>query len=533
MSYAGHRLTSAEWAGGDVWLLVITWDGRPYRFATRAVEVTTADGDVLPFAGGLDIDPELRADIADNGAEDSIPIDSLLFPVSVAAEDRAGRPLVGASAELSVWSTSRTYEERELVISGTVGAARFGGIDAPVSIDLEPASMEEGALIPSPGAVVTETGWPNAASTALGLSYPLVFGRPGLGATVDEKSRGGAPALLVDTTSNGVWLVSDGRVAAANGTSAAAFIVNTADGSSEAATVTQTTDGNGRLCAIVTGAGGGSPVTVDDAATYWLDWSTTDGGIVKDDGNDAAETAGDVALWLLARSSAKIDRGRWEAAADSLTGYRFAFYFDEPAAPLDRVVDLFAALPVSIGTGPGGVSPTVVNLEAREVDAVTHIEEGRNVDPADGGLVTVDRGDIVNELRVSYGPRADNGEMQHAFTLTGDLNATGATIVPACVASHSVHGSRVESLELPYVYESATALRIAHSVLRARALAPRVTTWADRTGGLGWLQAGDVVTLTSSRLSYTSQVAHVIGRRPLSQTIEIAVYPSLSRDSRT
>lgn len=526
----GKPLTPDDYRSGFVWLLSVTWGGRVFRFASASVSIDDEDGVTHRFDGGLVVDYAQEAPFLEDAPEDDVSFDGLIFPVDVADWHAKGRHLVGSDAELARWVAGRTLEDREIVAIGVVEATEYGEDGEPIALTMRPEAQVDGVTIPPADARVSAETWATAPDRFVGAYYPTVIGKPGLG--ISDISRGGSPALLVDDSGNGKWLIAGHPVAATS-----VVVVAIEDGDSGTLTVTHEEDGLGRLCAVVEGDAGGFKITGHEIHEVWVDWSASAGGAIQYDGSTAAETGQEVVHWLMEASAARHNEGAWRAAKPLIDRYKFAFYVDEPTPPADIMTEAIRPmLPVSLVTGPKGIEPIVWRLDATTQDAVAVLEHDRNVWRA--GYAHVERTGLYNEVRIDYAPRSDNGQTHRSRTITGrDVGADLADVWPSahCRASRSVWGQQSIAVDATHIYDTVTADRVIAWMARAHSSPRTVIPYDDPTGALGYLRPGDVVALTDTPLGFTSRTAYIGAVRwaGTALSLDVILIHDLTRDARS
>lgn len=508
----GRPFTAAELrVGGVVYLVDLEWAGRTWRFASESVDVVTDDGTVLHYAeAGVEPSWTSSIDLFQRRATPSrAALDRLFFGVDVPRLVAQGQWFERGTATLSQWVPGRTWEQRRVLSIGRLKDPQYGGGSDGVSLSIEPFDMADRALWPPPAARVTAATCPSAAEAAMGQPYPFPIGKPGLGLATSTQDTGVAPALLVDT-SNRYLLVAGAAVAASS-------VVVTSDRleRSKSFSTTSWTDGLGRTCTVVqldsTSTGGN--IDANDGDTYRVDWSASSGGILSLDQSTALEGAGEVCEYLLRQSEVPFNAGAWAAVRRFLAPYKLAFYVDEPQTPWQLVSEaILPLLPVSVRTGPLGVEPVVWRVNAGATDAVMAFEDGRNVEVLLDGVQHVDP-PVANEHRIDFAPRA-GGTPYRSLTATGrDVATDDATVVTnrACRASRLTFGATLQAdpVRTRVVYAEATARRCLAWRATAHAFPWRALKVAAVDAAVGAVVEGDVVTLTSSRLSLSDQVAHV------------------------
>lgn len=493
---------------GIVWLLDLTWAGQVWRFASEPVVVPTDAGEALVYLEGPF--PDAYSDGADlfssTTTPTSIGFEGLVFDHDVAELVARGHWLELGTAEVSQWMEGRTWEQRRVVLRGRVRDPRHGVDGDPVSFSVSPDELDEGELVPPAAAVVSAATWPSAAESALGASYPWVFGRPGLGLSTDLASTAGAPALLVHVASR-YLLVAGHRVAASS-----VDVIDVTNGVRKPFNVTHRADGLGRQVATVTldAAAGAGNITAADGVEYAVDWSETGGGLEAD--GALVTSAGDVAIWLLSAAGVEYDRGAWAALRSRLAPYRLDFYLDDPESPLRLLREAVLPLvPVSMSRGPYGIEPTWWRVDATAADAAIALEHERNMEVLD--LVDYVDPPLANEFRMTYAPRW-TGEPYRTLTYTGDaaVGAGDATVQPfgPCVASRSVWGAlTAEPLDTRLVQRPEVAGRVLAWRAQAHAFPWRVVQCRALDPELALARKGDVATVTHAGLHWSDQVGLV------------------------
>lgn len=524
--------------GSLYWLAEMDWAGRTLRWATRAVKITDADGNVLPFAGGLDVDYSEEFDLMGDGiSQPQIALRGLYLPDDLNLPDliNKGQTLHRAPVVVSQWVAGRTLEQKVVRFRGVARLVDYGDRDEPISLTVRAIGLSGDAVWPPADALVNSDTWPSANENAEGQRYPWVLGRPGLNiGTADPEIDGGSPAPVVNTTGNGKVLIAGHPV-----DTTTVHISDAKNGTHSASlSVTEEVDGLGRLVSTVALATSGA-VFADDGE-YWARWDGTgNGGLVNPyrAGTDLSG-AGDVIRWAVSQTGAPVDVGAFAAVADHLNSWRVDTYFD-------REVDLWAwvtesvlpLLPVALSIGPDGIYPILWRRDAVSSDAVADIDIQRDALYRATPVRYVDQ-HHANEITIAYAPRSD-GKPYKRRTITGaDVGAATSDLVPTSLlrASKATFGSvQAEPLETVVLYDDADALLTLAWHAAARAYPWRTIAYDDADALYGWLRPGDVVTLTDSDVALTSRVCWVqrIAWRNTRPTYTLLLIEDLARDSRS
>jgi hypothetical protein len=254
------------------------------------------------------------------------------------------------------------------------------------------------------------------------------------------------------------------------------------------------------------------------AGTYvgWYDLDNPEAGGLQGEDGGLMRAAGDVLQWLLRQSGHEVDRGRFAAVRALLQGYRLDLTIDEETTPWEYVrAHILPILPVSIVAGPEGLYPVVWRFDATAADAIAHIDTGLDPQIQRMSAVTYDRTAVRNDITLRYAYAVRTG--QYLGELRYGADATDGA-VPSLVCNLSQRrylrpdGSSIvarHTVESPCIYEDATAHAVLQWMTRAYALARRRVSYILPESDWGWLERGQVVTLTDAELYLTGQVAIV------------------------
>lgn len=522
-----RRFSRSELVGAElVWLLSIEWAGRTFRWSSRPCDPIDSDGDPVPHDGGL---PAIQ--FSESFSLLSLTPDTrsvaleLDFPVDVAALIQLGHDLASATGELSLWRVGSKYADRMVLLAGRVVEPEYGAEGEPVSLSIEQAPWDDRALVPEASHRVTVDTFPYHHADARGLYYPIPFGLPGHYTDSNGNSNhttSGSPALVVTWDDDNSWadelLIADGECAASTGGS---VLIYSADGQSYVSSEPYTsTDAFGRTVTLVSLLPEDTAFRAD--TSYWVGWNDDGMAILKDDRSGGVAGAGDLLIWMLRRASVPVDLPRFDAVKAYLNRWKVSGYVDDAVSPVEWLTDnLLPLIPVSLAYGADGVIPVVWRLDAGAADAVEAITAGPGV--VRTGLVSYTRGpsDVVNDVRVSFAARARTGDFLRTVSCRPDPDEDSKDEFTSYYARISAarYGAQAESVETDIVYDEATAGLIAEWLVRAKALPIRTVTY--ETGiEFGWLEPGDVVTLTDEELSFSSQVCLV---ETVSWTSEVSV----------
>lgn len=505
------------------YLLDVTYAGRVMHLSRDTFEVkVNATGEVLQYEGVIEneIEWEEAFDLfADSGDVLSLAITAVL-PCDVPTLVSQGFDLLQATAELSSWAEGTAYEDRRVLLRGRFTDPSYGWKEDPISVSIQSEFFEDRGLIPPAQQVVSETSWPLTAEGAIGLSYPVVFGvQPGNDAAGDTSM---SPAYLVVTSALGP---GDETLLVCGHQINATTVRVSSNTDTQDMGVSTMKDGLGRTVTIIGGTGIGlAPLAFADDDDFFV--NLKDGGGLPVNTRDAPISgAGDLIEYLLTQTTLTLDTGRISAAKPYLNRFKITGCITEGVTPFDYITsNLSPILPMSIVNGPWGLYMIPWRYDATLKDVVERIDA--DVDPSVelNGPVQYEGAikDIVNEFKLRYALRARTGIMRGVASMganrlkyeDGSVYATaydpGSAESVYCRASQLRYGKREDEQETTVVYDDATAGLIVSWWARAKAFPTRVITY--RVGNdKAWLERGDVVSITDSRLALSEQIAIVGG----------------------
>lgn len=521
-------LTESDLTGTDlVVLLTIEFAGAKWRFSSRPVEVLDADGESYAYLGGLE-DLELTDEMdlfSDTPATRSVPI-AVIWPSDVAELVALGHDLGAATGELALWVDGTTYEERLVFLDGYVSDPEYGEPEEAVSFSLEENPWDDTNSVLDDSAVCKDgVTWDGVPDGNEGVLYPLVFGSPGPYTLTDgtAKDSSGSPATVVDGPGVPYYLIIAGHRTVAGETGATVQVYSTEYDEWASCTAVHVEDNQGRMCTMVDGFDGyfGSLRDTDgDGATepwhsddsFWVSW-TGGAGAYSLSANAGIEGAGDLLEFMLNRTSLRIDRGRVAAAKDYLNQIKVSGYVDEQGSAYDWIKDtLLPLLPVSMTSGPDGIYPVVYRWDATAKDAVAELIEGPEHGLVREGPIAYEgRDSLINEMVISYALRARTGEYHRTRIISGDPEYVGLTDYLTSTharQSHLRYGRKATSFSSDILYDTNSADIICLWKVLAHGFVRRVVTFsADQKWG--WLNKGDIVTVTLDRLHIRGQIGIV------------------------
>ena len=170
-------------AGPRHYVVSLTIGSRQLFYSHEALDITADDGSVVAVSAGLVAD--IAATRALQMQQTSVPLKAVSLSVSPEAEDWAaivaeGWDLAAGVGELAEWIPGRTWEQRQVILTGLLEAPTYGARGEPLAFTLKNHPMQDRGQILASTAIVDADTWPNAHEHAEGRNYPLVLGQPGL-----------------------------------------------------------------------------------------------------------------------------------------------------------------------------------------------------------------------------------------------------------------------------------------------------------------------------------------------------------------
>ena len=469
-----------------IWLCTLGLpDGRALRLATRPVEVATVslggDGPYQydPFLVGVsEFEEEIDLFSLDGvGALTQAQVEICTPDTELGALQSDWHHVIAATVELAILWDGQAWEERVVVLSGSVQGAEFGieGQATTLSLETTPPSTSE-----TIGDDERDLGldWEAVVDTAAvpmsdlaGSKYQHVYGAPE-----------SVPAYKVGEVSPGFnRLVLCGHHLARTGGS---YVVAVYQDGGYVGDYT-----------VVNGEINGQPYAYVESSTEFLasdgayTWKATHGGIAAANGSDRpALNAEGVIRRMLVDSRLPVDWRRTEPALARLRDWQIGVYTDEEATAIDVIRDrVLRHLPVVEMSGGEGLWLAYADPHLAPVEA--QLTLGQELLGRVGRMRMSDPESIRNVFVVNYGREAFAQELLSTVRLDADNSAL-------CALSQQLYGVRAdEPIDCDVTWDDATALRIASARAGRLALPRRVLAY-ELAPELYWLRAGTVVSVT-------------------------------------
>lgn len=515
---APRRPSPAELRGArPVFLLVVEWLGRVYRFASEPLQVTTSEGLQYRFSGSLDLrsysDTLPRSGSSQTGGTASLGVE--FVGLNVTQEYLRGRILEGALCELSMIFVRAgvavtLWEDRIVQIAGSASRPQIGFPDRPAgfaAFTVTARPYDDSTPVLSPGARIVPGTQAAAGSEYYGAAYPLVFGSPG------NANTPGSPGYLIKSVAGDRRiLIAAGRVDASRVT------VSDEDGNEyQNVTVEHDIDGSGTLYAYINVSGAPSPFKKAEGRhhIHWTYLGLPQYGLQNPFGPGGLSKSTDVLRYLLGLTPRGVDNPAWQAAAGVLDRYTLGGYVNDPAITVWGFVsgELLPLLPVQVRNGPDGLYP----VSLLPVQPVSHLPQLTISDSS--GLVqiapiqiTKNLREIVNQTALAY----EFNDRERRLTLQLVESPSEAVQDRARVSeaqrSREIYGARTgPTVEAGYIDSEAGAQQVLRWLLLDRGFL-HMSAQVRAAPRWGWLQVGDHVSLTASDLGMTGKRAIVTSK---------------------
>ena len=505
------------------WLLDLEVAGTVYRFASAAVSVTDAAGNVYDYVEGL---AEPSISLVQTGAAEASVALTVLSSVDWALIESQGHSLERARGVLRRWWAGGVLELSRVYLRGLAAGIRYGEAGEPLAFALVRSPRLEADTLPDIQAAATPETWPVRIGFVLpdksvGVAYPLIIGYPGHDPSA-AVPHAGVPVVYVEYDGNAAFdriLIHLGAIDASQ-----VQLHNRTDGNTEIRTPALEVDGLGRTVSTI-GFGGGVALGANDE--YWIglqDDATYGGGLPSPFGPGPLRGAGAVISWvLIEHSGLMVDAGRMAAAAPWLDQFQVDTYLNTPVNLWDWLTGaVLSWLPVTPRESELGLYFAPVRWDYTRVDVVAFLAAGRDIERA-GPVGRLDQ-PIYNEITVRYRPSSEGGKWHTSRTVTataGTLSATDGTTDDVRVGasfhaarSQAIHGVRPYVVDIAATWDDATASLVAELLIDRYAWPKRTVQY---TGGreLEALEPGQAVAITDPAVHLSEAIAILIDVTPI------------------
>lgn len=510
-----------------IFLLEVHWGTYTYRFSTKPVHLLD-DGVYLPFTGNLD-NPQYaeRSELLGIDIEDkSVPLALYFAGVNISYEELKGNTIEGSKAELSyiLEDIHTDYEKRTILAQGVISQPVFGHPDRP--IEYVECSLESQNVINSTSLLNSVnpryTVNPDI-DTEAGLTYTPEKDGKILGIAlgrftfIDGYEIFTIPAYFYASASTLDNLFSlfchlsvstQGKIKDGKGNTVTSDLRK------------KTRRLENRFFTYTSIADPWPHTLVEPAENEEVEyWAFIEEGLPNPIGEGVLEGAGDVCIWALTNTNIDIDYDAWYNVRTYLNEYKIAGYLQDPdITGLEWLQqEILPYLPIEIVQGNNGLSPRLNLIASAGVVVPTeHIIAGSVFFRTGPVLPLTEPQDICNAVKVRF---AWKGQSQTYFGIidigpdqAAEQVLSNEVIDEYCIISQSKYGLRRKTIELNYVYDYATAARIAQEYIRFNSM-PRLGITYNAVGYYGWLQVGDIIELTDTDINIEKQKAQIVSKR--------------------
>lgn len=526
-------------------LLDLHYAGQVYRVASEPIDVVDSTGRSLSYAGGLSpVDvAETLGRLSIDAAAPTATVRCIL-PIDVAAYRRAGHDLTRATATL--WMVPCPAGEARLstpmvlaadrwpLLTGSIRRPTYAIPDAPpgaVEFTLSAAPWTTSAPIVPADARITSATWPGASREAFGKRYPRIIGNPGAYApdgTITQAA--GSPAYCIQRSGAGdaeILLIAGHPC---NGPTAAVTVIDSSGNTTSAFQATAT-DARGHRYTYASVSAAVPPFDLT-GGEYWVAWVGQGSAQITD--------AVDVLVWALSLTGQPVDVPAFEAIKARVPAVQIATYINDDSTPWEWAqANVLPLLPVTVRRGPDGLYPVVYDSAVRGSAARAHVQASDSPDyggagdwvPVSGVTVQTEPEDLdaatvvryaydgqrngplgavaVDSQRGSWYSRA--AAIRRGRDISGYPVPAGTTVRVGDGSPDTSPTSAPHELELKAVWDAASAGAVGLWRARAYSLALATRTY-EAPWYWGWLQVGDIVTLTDSSIGMASQICTINAR---------------------
>ena len=511
-----------------IFLLKLDFHGVQYRFSTIPLSFEGRD-----FLGTLSkIEYEETSQLIGFNPEANSIAAAVYFPnLDMIEEYRKGRTLEGMEATVSyILEKDGTFSSEEyIILKGIIQEPIIG--DPLEAVGFATFSIEQKLYDLSTPLIknanqINETTHPHAdESTAHGKSYPILIGKIG------ETTEQGNTINLFSSPTYNIKAYDVGSPAhdieflvAGHATDATTAKISDGSTSPITKTIERAVDANQNEYSFIDLTGESSflypnNTSLSNNAEHPSEFYVTltnGGGVVNPYGNGILEGGGDIVRWALSRSDVEIDHGAFGNTSEILNEYKFCGVINDPSITAEQFINehILPFLPIELAAGARGLRPILDQAVAIDspyaVRNIIQDESFQRISPLE---TATDTSQIFNAIRINYAYNTQRGDFFHSLYVGADAIGTiNSRKNLHAIASANRYGLSVMTLDAFFIYDTATANRVAADLLRKNAFPQRKIDFeADIEYGV--LMIGDLVRLTSSSLFMDGELATVIGKK--------------------
>ena len=510
-----------------VFLLSLDWNGQIYGFSSLPVSFEGIEygGSLseVTFSEQTDI---IGLDVQANSFSCAVYFDGL----DMIQQWRRGRTLEGVAATLSyiLLKEGQIYSTKAvLLLKGIIQEPIIGDPEEPVSfaaftVEQKPYDIE----VPIIGAAseINERKHPNADESALGKFYPVVIGKAGQTRKgSDTQQLFATPAYNnkaydIGSPAHDVQFIVAGH--ACSGTT-----VQISDNVKTPITKTLQsavdTDLQPYSFIDLTGESflypGATSLSnnASHPSEFWITW-TNGGGLRSPYRDGVLEGGGDICRWALSRTGVEVDHGAFANISPILNEYKFAGFINDSGMTTAQFLEdhILPFLPIEIRSGPKGLRPILAQYIAlQHVQSVVSINAGDGDWQQVGPLETqTNTSEIYNACRINYAYNSQEDSFFHTMYVGPqgrDKEDSKKNLYS--MSSSNRYGISQQTFDAFFIYDPRTAGRFAGDFIRRASFPVRYIRFAADIE-YGWLQLGDIITITSTALYLDGQNCTIVGK---------------------
>lgn len=518
-------MTPKDLLGGlPIFYIEFEYNSIEYRIAQNAFD--SADDTSTQYIDGLLSFDFVEAANIGGDVENNIVTCQVALPnINVIEMANKGMGMDGVACEFGyyIWRNGeivQKYDQRIVLYRGEIVTPQFGDPDEPdnfvsFSIEAQPWANNQ-LMLQLP---VIDQRFPNRhIETADGKPWPLVFGQPGFVKNNQyEKTNYATPAYCIKEydSHSAQFMIAGHDIAGTgnvtiideNGQTATKAILSAVDDYGNRYQYISILPSDNVAMPGYSGSG--------DSREWWIYWNTS--AYPNRFGAGSLTRAGDLLQWALLRSGQRIDIGAFSNMASLLNRYSFSGFVNDPAMYAWEWVqgNILPLLPVGIRMGPNGLRPVLDQFAY--LDFLNPIDDwyvGRDMEIQQISAVTMVTApdDIVNDVTLKYGYNGYGNNLtnytrcRHIREQQNELKTDIAKI------SVNRYGVKQMVIESNYVHDGITADLIVRTIVQSNAL-PRYEVQLLANVQWGYLQIGDIISVTATRLGLDKQNAMIVGKK--------------------
>ena len=533
--------------GLPVFYVDFVYNSIHYRIAQNAI-TATQDGTEYQYTDGLlQFDFVEAANVGGDVETNTVGCQLAMPGVDVIELANRGLGMDGLQCEFGYYilrngEIQQTYDNRTVLYRGQIQQPQFGDPDEPnnfiaFTIEAQPWAQNQ-FILQTP---VIDQRFPDRhIETADGKAWPIVFGQPGYAQDGQHvKNLYATPAYCIkefNTTDHTSHFMVAGHDVVGAGT----VTIIDENGQTAIKTPVAAMDIFGNIYNYIQLTGLDviampGRTTHGTSREWWVYWNTP--AYPNQFGGGSLTRGGDVLRWAMLRSGQRVDIGAFANMSALLNCYQFSGYINDPAMYAWEWLqgNILPLLPIGIRMGPNGLRPVLDQIsfiDSLHATAQWHIGQDLQIQQITAVTQTTGNDDIVNDATIKY---AFNGFGSNLTSFARCRHIRqGENELQSDLAKTSVnrYGVKQTVLESNYVYDGITAHLIAQGVVKSNAL-PRFEVTLLANMQWGYIQIGDIISVTAIRLGLDAHNAMVVGKRWAQTvwefTIQYQINPSLAQ----